>query len=108
MPKYIEAVLGAARAISGAENDKQLSEILGVTPAAVSAWRRGVNTPGDVQIQRLASLIGTDFPTCQAFCKVDLEDNVELKSMYVRIVEQEQALAKLRVHTGNQSELFSE
>ncbi len=55
----IDALLDAAKAATKSSNDSELAKALGIKPAAVSNYRRGVSLPNAVVCATLAGLTGT-------------------------------------------------
>lgn len=54
----IDGLLDAAKAATGARNDTELAKRLGIKPAAVSNYRRGISLPNAVVCATLAGLTG--------------------------------------------------
>jgi len=54
----VDGLLDAAMAATGAKNDTELAGHLGIKPAAVSNYRRGVSLPNPVVCATLAGLTG--------------------------------------------------
>lgn len=54
----IDALLDAAKAATGANNDSELAARLGVRPSSVSNYRKGVSLPNAVVCATLAGLTG--------------------------------------------------
>lgn len=55
----IDELLDAAKAATKSANDSELAKALGIRPAAVSNYRRGVSLPNAVVCATLAGLTGT-------------------------------------------------
>lgn len=56
--KTVDDLLDAAKKASGAKNDSELAGKLGIKPAAVSNYRRGISQPNPVVCATIAGLTG--------------------------------------------------
>lgn len=57
---FTTELMDAAKSAQGIASDYRLAQVLGVTRATVSTWRRGVNFPGYTATCDLARMAGQD------------------------------------------------
>ena len=91
VPQYLDAV----RAKHDIASDSQLAQLLDVSRATVSAWRKGYSLFDDVHSARIADLLGLH-PCHMLACVHALKekDNPEIYKMWVDVARQYEKMGK--------------